>query len=202
MSKKESYIETWFKIIVSEEFPEINDELLEKYSNIKEKIFFENQNASKELMMHLESKIVPAIAMYQTLISHMEEEKLYNLIHEIVHTHAIEKRKSFEKILKIPFMYSLVPTIFRKVANKSFNENAGFKKKDISVSKKIWRIDMIKCPYKDFMTKYNCPNLCQCFCDSDDTVYEGLHKNLIWERTKTLGRGNDCCDFCIKLKNN
>ena len=152
--------------------------------------------------MHLESQIVPAIAMYQTLISHMEEEKLYNLIHEIVHTHAIEKRKSFEKILKIPFMYSLVPTIFRKVANISFNENAGFKKKDISVSKKIWRIDMIKCPYKDFMTKYNCPNLCQCFCDSDDTVYEGLHKNLIWERTKTLGRGNDCCDFCIKLKNN
>lgn len=55
MSKKESYIETWFKIIISEEFPEINDELLEKYSNIKEKIFFENQNASKELMMHLES---------------------------------------------------------------------------------------------------------------------------------------------------
>ena len=99
-------------------------------------------------------------------------------------------------------MYSLVPTIFRKVANKSFNENAEFKKKDISVSKKIWRIDMIKCPYKDFMTKYNCPNLCQCFCDSDDTVYEGLHKNLIWERTKTLGRGNDCCDLCIKLKNN
>ena len=29
MSKKESYIETWFKIIISEEFPEINDELLE-----------------------------------------------------------------------------------------------------------------------------------------------------------------------------
>ena len=74
MSKKESYIETWFKIIISEEFPEINDELLEKYSNIKEKIFFENQNASKELMMHLESQIVPAIAMYQTLILHMEEE--------------------------------------------------------------------------------------------------------------------------------
>ena len=43
MSKKESYIETWFKIIISEEFPEINDELLEKYSNIKEKIFSENQ---------------------------------------------------------------------------------------------------------------------------------------------------------------
>ena len=67
MSKKESYIETWFKIIISEEFPEINDELLEKYSNIKEKIFSENQNASKELMMHLESQIVPAITITKAL---------------------------------------------------------------------------------------------------------------------------------------
>lgn len=40
MSKKESYIETWFKIIISEEFPEINDELLEKYSNNKKKKYF------------------------------------------------------------------------------------------------------------------------------------------------------------------
>lgn len=47
MSKKESYIETWFKIIISEEFPEINDELLEKYSNIKEKIFFENSKCNQ-----------------------------------------------------------------------------------------------------------------------------------------------------------
>ena len=52
-------------------------------------------------------------------------------------------------------MYSFVPTIFRKVANKSFNENAGFKKKYISLSKNIWRIDMINFPYKFFIINYN-----------------------------------------------
>ena len=30
-------------------------------------------------------------------------------------------------------------------------------------------------------------------------TYDGLHPNLYWHRTKTLGRGDDCCDFCLKL---
>ena len=42
--------------------------------------------------------------------------------------------------------------------------------------------------------------LCRCFCDSDDISYTGLHPKLIWERSMTLGRGNDRCDFCMKVR--
>ncbi len=28
----------------------------------------------------------------------------------------------------------------------------------------------------------------------------GLHPKLLWHRTKTLGRGDDCCDFCLKIR--
>ena len=38
-----------------------------------------------------------------------------------------------------------------------------------------------------------------CFCDSDDISYTGLHPKLIWERSMTLGRGDDRCDFCMKI---
>ncbi len=41
--------------------------------------------------------------------------------------------------------------------------------------------------------------LCHCFCDSDDITYDGLHPKLVWHRTKTLGRGDDRCDFCMKI---
>ena len=41
--------------------------------------------------------------------------------------------------------------------------------------------------------------LCRCFCDSDDISYAGLHPKLIWHRTKTLCRGDDRCDFCMKI---
>lgn len=59
---------------------------------------------------------------------------------------------------------------------------------------------MTKCPYHDASVHYGCPELCHCFCDSDDITYDGLHPKLYWHRTKTLGRGGDCCDFCLKLR--
>ena len=59
---------------------------------------------------------------------------------------------------------------------------------------------MTKCPYHDTCVHYGCPELCPCFCDSDDITYDGLHPKLYWHRTKTLGRGDDCCDFCLKIR--
>lgn len=57
---------------------------------------------------------------------------------------------------------------------------------------------MTKCPYHDACVRYGCLELCRCFCDSDDITYDGMHPKLLWRRTKTLGRGEDCCDFCLK----
>lgn len=59
---------------------------------------------------------------------------------------------------------------------------------------------MVRCPHHDAYIRYNCPELCHCFCDSNDITYDGLHPQLVWLRTKTLGRGDDCCDFCLKLR--
>ena len=28
-------------------------------------------------------------------------------------------------------------------------------------------------------------------------TYDGLHPKLVWRRTKTLGCGDDCCDFML-----
>ena len=53
---------------------------------------------------------------------------------------------------------------------------------------------------KEHLRRYGCPELCPCFCDSDDISYAGLHPKLLWHRTKTLGRGDDCCDFCLKIR--
>ena len=39
------------------------------------------------------------------------------------------------------------------------------------------------------------------FCDGDDAGYGNLNPKLFWGRTKTLGRGNDCCDFLLYYKN-
>ena len=35
-----------------------------------------------------------------------------------------------------------------------------------------------------------------------DAGYGHLHPKLIWGRTKTIGRGGDCCDFLLAYKEN
>ncbi|MEF2710090.1 MAG: L-2-amino-thiazoline-4-carboxylic acid hydrolase [Oscillospiraceae bacterium] len=95
---------------------------------------------------------------------------------------------------------SAPPGIFTKQTRRMFGEAAGFEAREIETTGGVWRIDMIKCPYHDACVHYGCPELCPCFCDSDDITYDDLHPDLLWRRTRTLGRGNDCCDFCLKLR--
>ncbi|WP_081676008.1 L-2-amino-thiazoline-4-carboxylic acid hydrolase [Butyrivibrio sp. AC2005] len=33
------------------------------------------------------------------------------------------------------------------------------------------------------------------FCDSDDVSFGNISDNLKWGRKKTIGRGDDLCDF-------
>ena len=101
--------------------------------------------------------------------------------------------------MRFPGLYRRVPGIFAKETPKLFGKAAGFESRDIRTSGGVWRIDMTKCPYHDACVQHGCPELCACFCDSDDITYDGLHPGLYWHRTKTLGRGGDCCDFCLKL---
>ena len=77
---------------------------------------------------------------------------------------------------------------------------AGFAAAELQTDRSIWRIDMTKCPYHDACVRYGCPELCPCFCDSDDITYGDLHPRLLWRRTETLGRGGGRCDFCLKIK--
>lgn len=53
---------------------------------------------------------------------------------------------------------------------------------------------------KEMFSKNDCAKLFHLFCDVDNVTYGGL-KKLGFSRTKTLGYGEDCCDFHF-YKNN
>ena len=61
-------------------------------------------------------------------------------------------------------------------------------------------MDMLECPYMSICRKYGCPEIVPAFCVSDDVAYGNMHPGLVWGRTKTLGRGDDCCDFKLTVK--
>lgn len=156
-------------------------------------------NASKGKQFHLESQILPGIAAYETLQTVMPKDEALQTVHGYVAEHAWTMRKTILKLLKVPGLYHLPPVLFSKLTPKFYGETAGFAATEYQTSGGVWRIDMTKCPYHDTCVEHGCPELCPCFCDSDDIAYDDLHPKLVWHRTKTLGRGNECCDFCLKL---
>jgi hypothetical protein len=54
--------------------------------------------------------------------------------------------------------------------------------------------DARECFYLNVLTFYGAPELTAHLCAIDDLLYGDL-RGISWERTKTLGRGDDRCDF-------
>ena len=196
---KRNYIIAAFRETVAQQFPEqsveLNRLLDEKLSRLRSM----HLNASKEKQFHLESQILPGIAAYETLQTVMPKDEALQTVHGYVEKRAWRLKGILLKLMRIPGFYKKVPGIFAKQTPKLFGTAAGFAATEIQVTDGVWRIDMTKCPYHDACVHYGCPELCHCFCDSDDITYDGMHPKLYWHRTKTLGRGDDCCDFCLKI---
>ena len=197
---QKNYLIAAFEKTAAERFLAQSQELLQAMHQRIETLREDNAGASKEKWAHLESQIMPGIAIYEVLQTVVSKEEALQLIHSYVNAHAQKYHNLFHCLLKFPGLYHLLPGIFAKAVNEKFGPTAGFQFVPYEVTKDVFRFDMMRCPYNDTCKKYGCPELCRCFCDSDDITYDGLHPKLVWHRTKTLGRGGDCCDFGLMAK--
>ena len=196
---KESYLTKAFRKTAHERFPEREAKLNSAFKKRLGELRSEYAGASRQRMRHLESQIMPGIAAYETLQTVMPKEEALRTVHGYVEERAYRLKKIFLRLMRIPGLYKKVPGIFAAQTPKFFGISAGFEANEIRTTGGVWRIDMTRCPYHDECVRCGCPELCHCFCDSDDITYDGLHPKLIWQRTMTLGRGDDGCDFCMKV---
>ena len=54
-----------------------------------------------------------------------------------------------------------------------------------------------RCFYLDVLTSYGAPELTPLFCRLDDLLGDAMAPAIQWRRLKTLGRGDEVCDFCF-----
>jgi len=87
-----------------------------------------------------------------------------------------------------------------KISLNSFGTDAGFVYSFPETHGNEARFNIVRCPYFETCKRYGCPEITRCFCDGDDAGYGNLHPKLIWGRTKTIGRGGDCCDFLLEYE--
>ena len=197
---KKNYLVTAFQKTAAQRFPEQAERLNWALEKRLAELWEENAGATPEEKFHLESQILPGIAAYQVLQTVLPREEALATLHGYVEERAWKLRKGILGLMRIPGLWRRVPGLFAKGTRKFFGSAAGFAARELEVTGAVCRIDMTKCPYHDACVRYGCPELCPCFCDSDDITYGDLHPRLLWRRTETLGRGGGRCDFCLKIK--
>lgn len=155
----------------------------------------------KEITMHTVDNILPCIAFYKAVSEYTgNSERAYSIIDEYFAKECGLTAKRLQRLCGIPFVYKFVPRIMARIIHKFFGTRSGFEMIDHSIGRDVCHIDIIKCPYFSACFEHGCPELTAVFCNGDDTAYGNMHSKLSWDRKKTLGRGDNCCDFILRIK--
>lgn len=153
----------------------------------------ENANIPKEVALHTDKNIFPAIAVYKAVRKNHPQKAM-----EILENGSAEVSKKsgemFSKLLKIPGFKSVFMKVFSKGVKTAFGIKAGFSYRFISDTSSRLEFDMLKCPYVNFCKKYGCGEIAHIFCKNDEYAYGNL-PGIKFVRTKTIGTGGECCDF-------
>ena len=161
-------------------------------------LFTENEAAPKALQTHL-NQILPCIAFYEALSRVTgDKEKALDFFDKYAFSDIERIAKFLPPLMKLG-LYKKVPDLCDGLLDRFFGEEAGFESRPVPDAPKFAR-DMTVCPYFETCKKYDCPEITQFFCKSDDITYGNLHPKLVWGRTQTLGMGGECCDFRLYLK--
>lgn len=164
-----------------------------------EELCLENASDSKDLRAHTYKRIYPSIAVYEAFRAEgIEQEKAVWYIREYFQRFSVKMVPHLQRTIKIFGLAKRIPNLFMKVSLKSFSPAAGFGYEFVDTHGNEARFNIVKCPYYETCARYGCPEITRAFCDSDDTSYGSMHPKLIWGRTKTIGRGGDCCNFSLK----
>ena len=160
--------------------------LLEQYASLPEGVRF-----------HTENKILPAAAIYLTLKESIGQSEAYRVMEDATFKTADAAAKKLSALLRFPGMRSLFVKAWDPLTRKMFGEKSGFQNVFYPKKKGEYRMDVVSCPYNRYFTELGCPEVTRISCGADDHVYGDL-PGLKFERTSTIGRGGERCDFCIR----
>ena len=154
------------------------------------------------LRWHLKQYLLPGLALYQVLGQESSEREA--VLAEVGSLLALGSVfRAFRTSLKLHMLPlklhlpSLPFALFRRAVRISLlaYPREGWKIDQIEQSRDSIAFTISRCFYLDVLTAYGAPELTPLYCQLDDLAYADVFPAIRWERTKTLGRGDDCCDF-------
>ena len=147
------------------------------------------------LQFHLDKFILSGLSLYRALQeSGVDQERAVALVDQAFELWAIRARSFLRIPGRLPFYFFFMRLLTRRILTAGFPEE-GWKIEWEEVSRERIAFNMASCYYLDILNSYGAPELVPLYCRVDDVVFETFSPYIQWNRTKTLGRGHECCNF-------
>lgn len=161
------------------------DELFEGY----------RRPASRALRVHLERSLLPGLALYQTLLDQgdTQEEALAEM-ERLMASSVRGLTQLMARLGRLPRPFALFRLLEPWVVRLGFPAE-GWEIEPVENSADCVAYNVRRCIYLDTLTSYGAPELTRVFCAGDDIMFPALAPSITWERTMTMGRGGERCDF-------
>ena len=160
-------------------------------------LYASHTDLPKGVSAHTDSFIFPAAAIYLAM-----KEADSEIAYDIMKTKMAEKSdkmgQMIAKCCRFPGFKKFFLNMWDSMSHKMFGESAGFKNVFYPKEKDCFRMDITQCPYHTYLTEAGCPELNILFCENDVHSYGNL-PGLKFTRTKTIGTGDELCDFKMEL---
>ena len=161
------------------------------------KMYIEHRNLPKGVSMHTDSFIFPAAAIYLSM-KEIDPDVAYDVMKKVMAERSDDMGKMLAKCCKLPGFKMFFLRMWDPMSHKMFGEASGFKNVFYPTEKGCFRMDITQCPYNKYLTEQGCPELNILFCENDVHSYGSL-PGLKFSRTKTIGAGDELCDFKMEL---
>jgi len=152
--------------------------------------------AQPALRQHYEVGILPSLAFYQTLREAGEDQEAALAEIDRIVSVMIERsgRRRLVQILGcMPDPFAALRFLNRWAIKYRYPPE-GWRFEWVEDSDRCIAYDARECFYVNVLTACGAPELTAHLCAIDDLLYGNL-SGISWERTKTLSRGDDRCDF-------
>ncbi len=153
------------------------------------------RQANGALRFHLERGILPGLALYRTLLEEGYDQQTALDVTERMAVSLVTGLGRFMSLVgRLPDPFAVFRQVEPWVVRLGFPAE-GWEMEPVEHSDDCVAYDVRRCFYLDTLSSYGAPELTPVFCAGDDVVFPEMAPAVSWERTMTLGRGGDRCDF-------
>lgn len=151
--------------------------------------------ANRALRFHLERSILPGLALYQIRLEESDDrEAALAEMENMMASVSAGLARLMSLLGRLPDPFAVFRRVEPWVVRFGFPAE-GWDMEPVEDSEDCVAYNVRRCFYLDTLSSYGAPELTPVYCDGDDVVFASLPPSITWERTMTLARGHDRCDF-------